>query len=103
MITTPPTCVAEGVRTATCAVCNDTKTMSIPALTGAHDFGSWESISETQHSRFCQNEGCTAAQTADHEIESTVIQIETCEVDGQEYAHCTVCEYENYTPRSSLI
>ena len=103
VITTPPTCVAEGVRTATCAVCNDTKTMSIPALTGAHDFGSWESISETQHSRFCQNEGCTAAQTADHEIESTVIQIETCEVDGQEYAHCTVCEYENYTPRSSLI
>jgi len=102
VITTQPTCVAEGVRTATCASCNATKTMAIPAVAENHNFSGWESISDTQHSRSCQNNGCNATETADHDLKSEVINWETCEYEGQGRDYCETCGYEKFTTRPAL-
>jgi len=101
-ITTQPTCVAEGAKTYTCETCGHTKTESVDADPAKHNFSDWESISDTQHSRSCQNAGCTVTETADHTLEGGVIQAETCETDGQAYYSCTTCGYEKFTTRPAL-
>ena len=102
MITTEPTCAAQGEKTYTCGECGATKKEPVAADPSKHNFGGWESISGTQHSRACRNNGCSETETEEHDLENTVIQIETCEVEGQQRDYCETCGYENYTTRPAL-
>lgn len=52
-ITTPPTHLAQGVKTYACTVCGEAKQESI-GKTDAHSFGEWQKHDETQHKRHCE-------------------------------------------------
>lgn len=41
-VTTPATCTEDGVRTCLCALCDETKTESVPAT--GHAFGDWQTV-----------------------------------------------------------
>ena len=62
-ITTPATCVAEGVKTYTCNSCGNTHTESIPEVSDAH---TWIKGGETDSviTYNCSNDGCNATKTA---------------------------------------
>ena len=52
----------------------------------AHDWGDWEYLSDTQHQRTCQRNGCTATETEDHSGgKATCTEKAICETCGQEY------------------
>ena len=65
-VTTAPTCVKDGVKTYTCAVCGETKTESVPS-TGEHTYGEWTETkaatldAEGEETRTCSV--CGAAET----------------------------------------
>ena len=86
--TTPATCTAAGVQTATCTACAASKTQSAPAATG-HSFGGWVKINDTTHRRTCS---CGAIEQAAHAwgnwVQTTPA---TCEAAGVQTATCTTC------------
>lgn len=73
-VTTPATCVAEGVKTYTCGRCHDTHTEPIPPVADAHTWvKSGEEGSKITYS--CSNNGCNATKTAinaKNDVQTTV-------------------------------
>lgn len=60
-VSTEPTHFSGGVKTFTCG-CGETYTEDIPIL-AEHVFGEWQSVSEDQHSRYCE---CGEYEYQDH-------------------------------------
>ncbi len=107
VITTKPTCEAEGVVTFTCVNdgCDDSYTEAIPALQHNYNNGT-VIVSATCEAdgtrRFeCQNDGCydyydVAIPAIGHNLDNgTVVTPVTCEADGEIVYKCTNtgCEY----------
>jgi hypothetical protein len=99
IVTKEPTEQEEGVKTYTCTVCSHTKTESIAQLEHIHNYDSWTPVDATTHSQSCS---CGDTQTAAHELQSEVINWETCEYAGQSREWCDICGYESYTTRPAL-
>lgn len=97
VVTTEPTCTAEGVKTYTCSN-GETRTETIPAL--GHDFGEWTvdtpATCTTNGSKKHTCSRCELEETADiealgHTWEDTIITPATCETAGEKTHTCSVC------------
>ncbi len=76
-VTTPPTHLADGVKTFTCTKCDETKTEDVAKLTD-HTYGDWESDRDDQHKHTCE---CGKTEYADHVY------------DNDKDASCNECGY----------
>lgn len=91
-ITTPATCVKEGVKTYTCTDCKFTKTEQIQKT--EHSFAKVWSTNSQSHWHACTVEGCTAkADEKEHALGDW-------QIAGQLVANC-VCGYEESAPELS--
>lgn len=89
--TLPPACTAEGVKTFTCSVCQETKTEAIPA-TGHRFSGAW-SGDDANHWHVCENCSETSAAAA-HTFNNGVITTQpTYDNAGEKTYTCTACGY----------
>jgi len=61
-VTAPPTHLADGVKTFTCAECEETKTETVAKLTD-HTYGDWEPDRDDRHKHTC---ACGETEYADH-------------------------------------
>ena len=87
--TTAPTCVAEGVKTYTCSVCNGTKTETIAAI--GHSYGTWGKNDSETHKKTCAN--CGDIQTETHKWDAGKVTTEpTCTENGVKTYTCSVCK-----------
>ena len=92
VVTTQPTCTEEGVRTYTCARCQETKTEPI-AATGHAISETW-TATETEHYKTCANDASEQLEKAAHEFVWVVDQEATCAQEGSRHQECSVCGYE---------
>ena len=100
-ITTPSTCVTQGVKTFTCTVCDETKTEDIPL--SAHDFTDVAySSDENSHWKKCKN--CTATTgNGDHAWgDGVVTTAPTCTTAGVRTFTCATCEKTKTEAESKL-
>ena len=85
VVTTEPTCIAEGVKTFTCAQCKATKTEVVAKVD--HKFGEWEVTKDATFTekgskeRVCTVEGCTEKET--EEIAKLEYQVGDINGDGK--------------------
>ena len=91
-LTTPATCVAQGIESRTCSVCSYTETRTVG--TGTHEFSeAWESDAEN-HWHACQN--CDEkADIAAHEF-SEWKNVRTYDNYIKQGRICSVCKYKEY-------
>ena len=88
VITTAPTCQADGKKTFTCSACGATEEETIPKLTD-HVCNDW-TVGETQHTGECIH--CSEALAKDHTYgESVITQEPTCKTEGIKTFTCSVC------------
>ena len=88
VITTAPTCQADGKKTFTCSACGATEEETIPKLTD-HVCNDW-TVGETQHTGECIY--CSEALARDHTYgEGVVTQEPTCKTAGIKTFTCSVC------------
>ena len=82
----------EGVRTFTCTVCGAVKTVSIDKISPhVHEWGAWESVSESQHQRVCKIDS-SHMEKADHKWnEGEITKEATTEEEGIRTFTCTDC------------
>ena len=85
VVTTAPTCTADGVRTFTCATCGDTYTESIAAL--GHIPGAAADCLNDQTCTVC---GAVLTEALGHDYKS-VVTAPTCVADGYATHTCTRC------------
>ena len=97
MITTQPTCNADGVKTYTCSECKGTKTETVKA-TGEHTYGDWTKVDEKTHKHVCT--GCgVASETANHTWDGGKVTTQpTCNAEGVKTFTCTGCEATRTEP-----
>ena len=98
-VTTPATCVDEGVLTYTCSVCSDSYTEAIPA-TGAHTYTpavttpascTTEGV-RTYTCSVCSDSYTEAISATGHTAVTDKAVAATCTADGKtEGSHCSVC------------
>ncbi len=89
---TEPTCTEPGKTTYTCSDCGYTYDVDGNPETG-HSWSAWEYASDTEHERFCQNDGCTETETAQHSVTETGRTEPTCTEPGTVTYSCTDCDY----------
>lgn len=90
VITTPPTCIAEGVKTYTCSVCKMTKTETVGVVD--HSFDEEWSSDESGHFHVCTTQGCMEkTETVKHTYGDWVKK-------GQMAKICSVCGFEMPAP-----
>lgn len=89
-ITSPATCLSEGVKTYTCTDCKKTRTETVAIAN--HSYGSDWVKDENGHYHACTTEGC--GEKSD-EGTHTFGEWST---KGRIYRPCTVCEYEELAP-----
>ena len=97
VVTTDPTCQAEGVKTFTCTDCGHSYEEAVPQLTD-HVGGDW-SYDDTQHTGICIH--CGEAVTGQHSYDEGVVTTEpTCQAEGVKTFTC-VCghSYEEAIPQ----
>ena len=88
VVTTAPTCQADGKKTFTCSACGATEEETIPKLTD-HVCNDW-TVGETQHTGECIH--CSEALARDHTYgEGVVTQEPTCKTEGIKTFTCSVC------------
>ncbi len=97
--TTEPECGKAGVQTATCEICNETKTQSLTALD--HKWGAWVTTTEPK----CEVKGeqtrvcllCDAKETREldaleHKWGTWIVTTPaTCTAEGEETSTCELC------------
>ncbi|MBP3588329.1 MAG: hypothetical protein J6J51_04775, partial [Clostridia bacterium] len=88
VITTAPTCQADGKKTFTCSACGATEEETLPKLTD-HVCNDW-TVGETQHTGECIH--CSEALAQDHTYgEGVITQEPTCKTEGIKTFTCSVC------------
>lgn len=90
--TTAPTSTADGVKTFTCSVCQQTKTETIPAT--GHSFSNVWSMDNDSHWHACIEPGYEdlTADKAPHSWDEGIVTKEPTEkTDGEKVYTCTVC------------
>ena len=106
VVTKEPTCTAEGEKTYTCTLCNDTKTETIEAL--GHDYGAWVVITEpTCFAEGVQTSTCSRCHETQTESipvlehqwgEGVVTKEPTCTAEGEMTYTCTLCKTTKTDP-----
>lgn len=102
--TKAPTCDAEGVRTYTCTVCQQTKTEAIPALGHTYDAGvetkaptcTTDGVKTFTCSR-CTDTYTKPVKALGHDYNETTTDA-TCTTAGSVVTTCSRCDYHNSKP-----
>ncbi|MDE7163666.1 MAG: hypothetical protein K2O44_06315 [Clostridia bacterium] len=89
-ITTPATCLAEGVKTYTCTDCKKTRTETVAIVN--HSYGDEWSSDENGHYHACTTNGCT------EEIDRDTHTFGEWTKSGQVVKICSECKYEKPAP-----
>ncbi len=96
VLTQPPSCEEDGMRTFTCTVCGAEKTEPIPAT--GHDYGDWAPADENRHQRICANDP-SHVETGEHLwTDGAQTKPATCEEDGELLSVCYLCGAERTEP-----
>jgi hypothetical protein len=100
-VTKEPTETEVGEATYTCALCSHFYTEEIDKLTHVCEFGDFvpDPDDDAKHIRKCD---CGKSESADHRMQSEVVNWETCGVEGQGREWCEICGYERFVTRPAL-
>ena len=113
VVTTEPTCSAEGVMTFTCTQCNETRTESIPVNPNAHNYGEWVDVTpatcltDGEKRMICEYDEShyisEAIPALGHDIVHHDSKAATCTTDGwKAYDSCSRCDYTTFEKTDKL-
>lgn len=91
-VTKKPTCSAEGTKTHTCTVCEDTMTETIAKDASAHSYGKWVKLNNKEHQRVCKyNKSHVAKQGHKWVTTKCPTVAPTPKKKGMQRYTCSVC------------